>query len=169
MPRPPVPAPRCPPSPERFAIDWAAMRRLSLMEPISKGVALALWSVLLASIGLAFFLGAIPAASPQLLQSLATIGAILIPAYVVEVVWLVPRMGEGIEYEEWLGFVVGAGIAALLGIAVALLLGQHRAAGHANALDDLGLAWVIVSQLILGGALVVQPLLVRRFGGAGEG
>lgn len=141
------------------------MRRFALLEPVSKGVLLALWSVLLASIGLAFFLGAIPAASPELLRELAIVGAILLPAYVVEVVWLVPRTGEGVEYEEWLGFVVGAGITVLLGIAVALLLGQHRATGHANALDDLGLAWVIVSQLILGGALVVQPLLVRRFGG----
>jgi hypothetical protein len=141
------------------------MRRgLPVLEPTTKGLVLALWSVALASIGGAFFLGAIPDASPDLLQSLTTIGAILVPAYVVEVVWLVPQMGKGIEYEEWLGFVVGAGIAALFGIAIALLLTQHRAAGHANSLDDLGLAWVIVSQAVLAGALILQPLLADRFG-----
>ncbi len=139
------------------------MRRLPVLEATTKGVVLALWSVLLGSVGAAFFLGAVPAPSPDLTQSLATIGAILVPAYVAEVVWLVPRMGKGIEYEEWLGFVVGAGIAGLLGIAIALLLTQHRLAGHSNSIDDLGLAWVIVSEAVLAGVLVLQPLLAGRF------
>lgn len=136
---------------------------LPILEPITKGVVLALVSVALASIGAAFFLAALPPASPALLQSLATIGAILVPAYVVEVVWLVPRMGRGEELEEWLGFVVGAGIAALLAIAVALLGVEHRVAGHANSLDDLGLSFVVVTLTILAGTLVAQPLLARRF------
>lgn len=136
---------------------------LPVFEPITKGVLLALASVMLGSIGCAFFLGALPAASPELLRSLGTIGAILVPAYVVEVVWLMPRMGQGVEFEEWLGFVVGAGIAGLLGIAFALLLAEHRAAGHANSVDDLGLAWVAVSEVILAGVLVLQPLLANRF------
>lgn len=137
--------------------------RLPVFEPTTKGILLALWSVLLASIGGAFFLGALPPASPTLLQNLVTIGAILVPAYVVEIVWLVPRMGRGIDFEEWLGFVVGAGIAGLVGIAVALLLMEHRIAGHANSLDDLGLAWVVVSEVILAFTLVLQPLLASRF------
>jgi hypothetical protein len=136
---------------------------LPVLEPVTKGVLLALWSVVLASIGCAFFLGAVPAPSAELLRSLSTIGAILVPAYVVEAAWLVPRMGQGIEFEEWLGFVVGAGIAGLLGIAIALLLTEHRAAGHANSLDDLGLAWVVVSEAILAGVLILQPLLAHRF------
>jgi len=139
---------------------------LDALEPTTKGVVLAFWSVLLASVGGAFFLAALPAASPGLLENLATIGAILVPAYVVEVVWLVPRMGSGIEFEEWLGFVVGAGIAGLLAIAAALLLAEHRAVGHANFLDDFGLAWVIVSEMILAGVLILQPLLARRFADA---
>lgn len=137
--------------------------RLPVFEPITKGVLLALFSVAVASIGGSFFLGAIPPASPELLQSLATIGAIFVPAYVVEVVWMVPRMGRGEEFEEWLGFTVGAGIAGLLAIAVALLGVEHRVAGHSNSLDDLGLAFVVVSLTILAGALVLQPLLAHRF------
>jgi hypothetical protein len=137
--------------------------RLPVYEPITKGVLLALFSVAVASIGAAFFLGAIPPASPDLLQSLALIGAILLPAYVVEVIWLVPRMGRGEELEEWLGFIVGAAIADLLAIVVALLGVQHRLAGHSNSLDDLGLAFVIVSLIVLAGTLVAQPLLARRF------
>ena len=137
--------------------------RLPVFEPVTKGVLLALFSVAVASIGASFFLGAIPAPSPDLLQSLATIGAIFEVAYVVEVVWMVPRMGRGEEFEEWLGFIVGAGIAGLLAIAVALLGVQHRVAGHSNSLDDLGLSFVLVSLVILAGTLVCQPLLARRF------
>jgi len=132
-------------------------------EPITKGVLLALFSVAVATVGGSFFLGAIPPASPELLQSLATIGAIFVPAYVVEVGWLVPRMARGEEFEEWLGFVVGAGIAGLLAIAVALLGVEHRVAGHSNSLDDLGLSFIVVSLTILAGTLVLQPLLVHRF------
>jgi hypothetical protein len=136
---------------------------LPVFEPITRGLLLALFSVAVASVGGAFFLGAMPPASPDMLQSLALIGAVLIPAYVVEVIWLVPRMGGGEELEEWLGFIVGAGIADLLAIAVALLGAQHRLAGHANSLDDLGLAFVVVSLVILAGTLVAQPLLANRF------
>jgi hypothetical protein len=137
--------------------------QLPLVEPITRGLLLALFSVAVASIGGTFFLGAMPPASPDMLQSLALIGAVLVPAYVVEVIWLVPRMGGGEELEEWLGFIVGAGIADLLAIAVALLGAQHRLAGHANSLDDLGLAFVVVSLVILAGTLVAQPLLANRF------
>lgn len=119
--------------------------------------------MVIASIGAAFFLGAIPPASPGLLQTLGLTGAILLPAYVVEVIWLLPQMGRGEELEEWLGFMVGAAIADLLAIAVALLAVQHRLAGHANSLDDLGLAFVIVSLVVLAGTLVAQPLLANRF------
>lgn len=139
---------------------------LPVLAPVTKGVCLALFSVVVASIGAAFFLGAVPPASPDLLQALALIGAILLPAYVVEVIWLLPRMGSGEELEEWLGFVVGAGIADLLAIAVALLGVQHRLAGHSNSLDDLGLAFVVVSLVVLAGTLVAQPLLAQRFAGA---
>ena len=137
--------------------------RLPMLEPITKGVLLALFSVAVATIGGALFLGAIPPASPELLQSLATIGAIFVLAYVVEVVWMIPHMGRGEEFEEWLGFVVGTGITGLIAIAVALLGIEHRVAGHSNSLDDLGLSFVVVSLTILAGTLVSQPLLAHRF------
>src|ERR1044071_4148619 len=141
---------------------------LPVYEPMTRGVFLALFSVAVASIGAAFFLSALPSASPDLLQTLALIGAILLPAYVVEVIWLLPRLGRGEEFEEWLGFIVGAGIADLIAIAVALLGVQHRLAGHANWLDDLGLAFAVIALTVLAGTLVVQPLLANRFSDPGD-
>jgi hypothetical protein len=137
--------------------------RLPILQPMSRGVLLALFSVSAATIGVFFFLASLPAPSPELLQTLATIGAILVPAYAIEVAWLVPQMGRGEELEEWLGFIVGAAIADLLAIVVALLGVQHRSAGHSNSLDDLGLAFVFVSLVLLASTLVAQPLLARRF------
>jgi hypothetical protein len=140
--------------------------RLPVLEPTAKGVVIALGSVALASLGAYFFLMTMPAASPELLRSMALIGASLLIAYVIEAVWLVPRVEIDDQHEEWLGFLVGAALAALLGIVIALLLAEHRAVGHANFLDDFGLAWATVSLLILGGVLVLQPLLADRYGSA---
>ncbi|HEX6687042.1 MAG TPA: hypothetical protein VF085_00080 [Solirubrobacterales bacterium] len=138
--------------------------RLPVLEPIPKGVANAVASVALASLGLYFFFQTIPPASPDLLRTLATIGAGLLIAYVVEAVWLVGRVELDDEYEEWLGFVTGAGIAGFLGVVFALLLSEHRIAGHSNFIDEIGTAWAAVSLLILGFTLVAQPLLAHRFG-----
>jgi len=144
------------------------MRRLPVLEPITKGLLLAFFSVAFASLGGAFFLGALPPASPRLLQNLSTIGTILVPAYVVEAVWLSQRMSRNIDYEEWLGFAVGSGICGLLAIAIALLLGEHRAAGHSNWLDDLGLSWAVVAEVILASVLILQPLLAERLRGSDD-
>jgi hypothetical protein len=138
------------------------LSRLPVLDPISKGVANALFAVTAGSLGAYFFFNAIPLASPELLRSSATIGATLLLAYIVEAVWLVQRVERDDEFEEWLGFVTGTGIAGLLGVAFALLLSEHRAVGHANFIDRIGVAWVAISLAILGGVLVVQPLLAHR-------
>ncbi len=143
------------------------LSRLPILEPTAKGVANALISVALASLGTYFFFSAIPPASPELLRSIAMIGATLLIAYVVEAVWLAQRVEVDEEYEEWLGFVTGAGIAGFLGVVFALLLSEHRIAGHSNFIDEIGAAWAAVSLLILGFTLVVQPLLAHRFGQPG--
>ena len=139
------------------------LSRLSALDPTAKGIANALGSVALASLGAYFFLRAIPAASPELLRTIALIGASLLLGYIVEAVWMVSRVARNDEYEEWLGFIVGAGLAGFLGVVFALLLSEHRAAGHVNIIDRIGVAWSAVSLLILGGVLVLQPLLADRF------
>lgn len=136
--------------------------RLFALEPISKGIVNALIAVAAGSLGVYFFFNAIPLASPELLRSAATIGATFLLAYIVEAVWLVQRVERDDEFEEWLGFLTGAGIAGLLGVVFALLLSAHRVAGHANFIDRIGIAWVAISMTVLGGVLVMQPLLAHR-------
>jgi len=145
------------------------LSRLPILDPVPKGIANALGTVALASLGLYFFFQAIPPASPQLLLASAAIGASLLIAYVVEAVWLVSRVEVDDEFEEWLGFLVGSGIAGLLGIVFALLLSEHRAVGHSNVLDELGTAWVAVSLVVLGAVLIVQPLLAHRLSEPADG
>jgi hypothetical protein len=138
------------------------LSRLPLLEPLSKGIANALFSIAAASLGGYFFFNAVPLASPDLLRSIATIGAALLLGYIVEAVWLVRQGEKDEEFEEWLGFTVGAAIAGFLGVIFALLLAEHRVVGHANFIDKIGVAWVAVSLLILGGSLIAHPLLAHR-------
>lgn len=144
------------------------LSRLPILDPIPRGIANALFAVAAGSLGAYFFFSAIPLASAELLRNIAMIGAILLLAYIVEAVWLVERVERDDEFEEWLGFVTGAGIAGFLGVVFALLLSEHRAVGHANFIDKIGIAWVVISLAILGGVLVLQPLLAHRLGETAE-
>lgn len=132
---------------------------LASLEPIPKGALLALVSVGAFTLAGYFVLSSIPAASPEMLRTLALIGASFVLAYAVEAAWLVTNVELTEDHEEWLGFLTGVGVAGLLAIAFALLLAEHRALGHRNAIDDLGLGWIVGSLAILGGILVLQPLL----------
>jgi hypothetical protein len=145
------------------------LSRLPVFDPIAKGIANALISVALASLGMYFFFSAIPPASPELLRAVALVGASFVLAYVVEAVWLVGRVERDDEFEEWLGFVTGAGIAGFLGVVFALLLAEHRTVGHSNFIDEIGAAWAAVSLLILGSVLVLQPLLAHHLSDPGDG
>jgi hypothetical protein len=65
--------------------------------------------------------------------------------------------------EEWIGFVTSFGVAGLLGIAVALGLAEHLAAGHRNWLDYAGFAWVLSSLGLLGLGVAIQPLMTYEW------
>lgn len=140
--------------------------RLPIVSPLLGGIAKALATVALGSSGAYFFFRSSAApASPELLRATAGIGATLLIAYVVEAVWLASRVevDEEVddEYEEWLGFLVGTGIAGFVGVGTALLLSEHRAAGHFNFVDQFGTAWIMMSLLILGSLLLVQPVFAH--------
>jgi hypothetical protein len=138
--------------------------RLLILDPLWKGFLLAFFSVVAATLGASFVLAEIPPPSPELMRTIATAGVGLVIAYVVEAVWLAQRVvaEDDDEHEEWLGFLTGVGLAGLLGIVSALLVAEHRAVGHDNLLDHLGVGWSAVSMVILGGVLVLQPILAGR-------
>jgi hypothetical protein len=109
---------------------------------------------------LAFLL---PLPSAALFGRLSELGVVLVLAYVLEAVWLVPRMAKEDDYRLRLGTVTGLGLAGLVGVALAVLLEAHRLAGHGNALDAFGLAWVVASLGFLAGLVIAQPLLVHEW------
>lgn len=128
---------------------------------ISRGVAEGLAGVAALAAVMTSLTSAIPQPSPALLRDMASLGIVLVLAYVVEAVWLVPRMGSEPDYENRLGAITGIGLAGMIGVAAALALSAHRAAGHDNAVDAIGFAWTVSSLGLLAAMVTLQPLLVH--------
>lgn len=102
--------------------------------------------------------------SPDLMRSIAEIGATLLVAWTVEAAWMATNNArEGDEREDWLGSIAGFGICGLLALVVALAVAEHRAAGHGNLLDDIGLWWSVVALVALGAVVVMHPVIVERW------
>ncbi|HEY5709622.1 MAG TPA: hypothetical protein VID51_02395 [Solirubrobacterales bacterium] len=137
------------------------------VDEIERGLLEGLGILAAVSISVFSFLYAlgVPNPSADLLEGIATLGTGLLLAYVVEISWFAGRMRSESDYEKRLGTFLGLGTAGLAGIVVALLLASHRAAGHSNLLDSIGLAWVIASVTTLGGMVIMQPLLVHEWSG----
>lgn len=130
---------------------------------MQRGFAKAIGAILVASLGAFLGIRLAPTPSSNLLNGFASLGTGLLLAYVIEAVWITPRMRGAKDYEERLGGLVGFAAGGLIGVVLALLVAAHRAAGHANWLDDLGLAWTVISLSILGGLVVLHPLLVHEW------
>jgi hypothetical protein len=135
---------------------------LNLTE-IQRGTAEAFGVVVLGATSFFFVVRLLPAPSAELLRDIGNLGLGLLLAYVVESVWLASRMRGSSDYRSRLGAFFGLGMSGLVGAIVSILLAAHRDAGHANLLDQLGLSWAAVSLVILGGMVVVQPLLVHEW------
>lgn len=136
---------------------------MSSLSPIRKGILEAVCLVAGACVFFLPFAYVLPAPSSELMNGVANLGTGLLLAFVVEAAWATSQMREADDYEERLGAFVGLALAGLIGVVVALLISAHRAAGHANLLDAAGLAWIAVSVGILGGVVVVQPILVHEW------
>jgi high-affinity Fe2+/Pb2+ permease len=101
--------------------------------------------------------------SPELLRAMAGVGASFFLAYVIETTWMVSRAPPDDSRGDWLGFVTGLAVAGLIGIAAALLSAEHRAAGHGNLLDDLGMWWSVFSLGFLGLMVALQPHITHTW------
>lgn len=100
--------------------------------------------------------------SPDLLRGIAGLGGALFLAYVVQAAWMVRESPAGDDREHWVGFITGTGAAGLVGVVLTLLLAEHRAAGHENAIGVIGCAWALIALILLGSVVVLQPLLAYR-------
>lgn len=94
------------------------------------------------------------------MYAIAQVGIAVVFAYLVEAVWMVERVNrDDQDHRDWLGTTTGLAIAGLLGVVAALAVGGHRAAGHANFLDLIGLWWAAMSLVVLSAVVIIQPLL----------
>jgi MFS family permease len=136
------------------------MRRI---DPLLKEILLTLGAVSLVAIcGALGFRSAYP--DSGLMYTIAQIGTAIVFAYIIVAVWMVERVNRSEEdNRDWLGMMTGLAIAGLVGVGSALAVGSHRAAGHANFLDLLGLWWAVMSLVSLAAVIVIQPLLADIF------
>jgi hypothetical protein len=97
---------------------------------------------------------------PRLLESLAQIGATLLVAYAVEVVWLLKTSRtRGDKQETFVGAAAGLGTCGVIGIAFALALSEHRGPSWATV-EKLEFAWSAASLVLLGGLVGLLPVLM---------
>jgi xanthosine utilization system XapX-like protein len=73
---------------------------LPVLEPVTKGILLALVVIGGVTVGTVFLLGSVPPPSPELLRTLSTIGIGLVLAYVIEAVWLSRQVDVNDEHDE---------------------------------------------------------------------
>ena len=96
--------------------------------------------------------------SAQVFRDLAQVEVGLFIAFSVAIAGVGLRGGKSLEdHLSWLGFGCGIGLSALIGIALSIALASYREAGHASALDILGLCWVTTSTLMLGITVALLP------------
>lgn len=96
--------------------------------------------------------------SAALFRDLTQVGIGLFLAFSVAIAGAGIRAGEAVaDHVNWLGTGCGLGFCGLTAIGVSVALAAHREAGHANALDVVGLAWVAASLLLIGMAVAVLP------------
>lgn len=99
--------------------------------------------------------------SPTFFRDIAQAGVGLLIAYSVMVAAAERSLGERSNFashQDWLGFTAGLGVCSLIGIGLGFCLAEHRAAGHANILDWLGLWWAVASIGMLGLFVATQPI-----------
>jgi hypothetical protein len=99
-----------------------------------------------------------PRPSADLLQTMAQIGATLLIAYAVEMSWLLKTSQKrGPNRENWIGFVVGLGGCALIGIVISLGLAERSAVNHWIWLDEWVFSLAVGSLTMLGIVVVLLP------------
>jgi cytosine/uracil/thiamine/allantoin permease len=130
------------------------------IDPMFKGMAgTACGLFLLVSVGSALFKELEP--SPELLRTIAGIGASFFLAYVIEAAWLIKRFPAGKRSEIILGVLVGFAASGLLGVIFALMLSELPVGESFGRSEDFRFWWSILSLGGLGFLVALQPAIVH--------
>jgi hypothetical protein len=102
----------------------------------------------------------VPHPEPRFLGSLAQVGATLLVAYAVEVVWLLKTSRtRGGDREIFVGGAAGLGTCGVFGIGFALALAEHRGASWTTA-EEFGFAWSVASLGLLASLVGLLPVFM---------
>lgn len=102
--------------------------------------------------------------SPELLRTMAGIGASFFLAYVIEATWMATKpkfmRNNSTEGDAFMGFVTGLAVAGLAGVVIALILSDNRPMNR-EFLREFTLWWSIVALVSLGFMVAMQPTLAH--------
>jgi hypothetical protein len=118
-------------------------------------------AVLAALIWLLCLLADVSHPSEALFRDLRDVGIGVFLAFVVATAGARLRDGELLSrHLNWLGYSCGFATAGFLSIAASVGLAAYREAGHAGALDLIGLSWIGAALLMLGLCVAALPYAV---------
>jgi hypothetical protein len=130
------------------------------MDPVLKGMAATSSVIFLTTSAISAVLENLEP-SPELLRTIAGIGASFFLAYIIEATWLAARFPAGKRGEIILGVLMGFAASGLLGVIFALMLSEDSVSGGLGRGEDFRLWWSIISLGGLGFLVAVQPGLAH--------
>jgi hypothetical protein len=71
------------------------------------------------------------------------------------------------QHLNWIGYSCGLGVTGLIAIVASVGLAAYREAGHAGALDIVGLCWIAMSLLLMGALVAALPYAVYSWSDSG--
>jgi hypothetical protein len=141
---------------------WWRLPLLRRLRPLWRGViVIALFDLLLSG-ALVFTLHRyVSRPQPEFLGNLAGVGSTIFVAFVIEMSAIVLWSTSHDDEDDALsGETVGFGFAALVGVGFALALANHKDSHALTSLEELGLAWSILSLGMLGLIVAAYPLMI---------
>jgi hypothetical protein len=132
------------------------------LDPISRGMAVAVGSVWLAA-SIASWVKTDLEPSPELLRTLAGIGASIFLAYVIEATWLATRFDANKRSEYFLGAITGLAALGFLGVAFALWLSDRPSSESFRHTEDFYLWFSLLGLGALGLLVAFQPFITHTW------
>jgi hypothetical protein len=99
--------------------------------------------------------------SAALFRDLMQVGIGVLIAFAVATAGVRVRDSKKLsQHLNWIGYSSGLGVMGLVAIAASVALAAYREAGHASALDIIGVCWIVTSLLLMGVVVAALPYAV---------